>query len=151
MDDRRPAAPVAGRHFLVALDDADPRAPAAGFVEVVFPAFLVPEKGDARRPGDGATPAVLDARPRLVLKRGATGALDLYRWWDAARRAPAPPRRTVTVQLLAADQATVVLAWRFVGAYPVSLAYSPLHALRDDLVIETAELAFDRVEMLDVL
>ena len=84
----------------------------------------------------------------LVLRRGVTGRLDLYQWWNEARRSPAePPRRTVTVQLLGEDHATVVLTWRFLRAYPVSLSYSPLRASDDSVLMETVDLAFDTVEM----
>ena len=40
------------------------------------------------------------------------------------------------------------MTWRFRNARPVSLAYSPLDALGTGVLMETIELAFDRVEML---
>lgn len=98
--------------------------------------------------GSAATAAADAAETCLVLKRAATGAMDLYAWWNEARRARTPKGRTVTVQWLAPDQQTVVLTWRFFGAYPVRLGYSALQATRDELVIESIALAFDRVEML---
>jgi hypothetical protein len=39
------------------------------------------------------------------------------------------------------------MTWRFSGARPVRLAYSPLRANAAEIVIETLELAFDRVQM----
>ena len=76
-----------------------------------------------------------------------TGSLDLYAWWNKARRGKAPQRRSVKVELLGEDQTSVVLTWHFRNARPVSLSYSPLNALEGSIVIETLELAFDRMEM----
>ena len=129
--------PYSNSNFLVDLGDGDVHSVAAGFSEVVFPTFAV-DAGEA----DEHT-----AAHRLILKRGAIGALNLYAWWHKARRGKAPQRRTVKVELLGDDRATVVLTWRFRNARPVSLTYSPLHASEGGLLIETLELAFDSVEM----
>ncbi len=142
--------PYTGANFLVSFDGHDGRDLAAGFAEVVFPLFL-------RDPGHRQTVAAdravsgtsADAKvePRLVLRRGVTGRLDLYRWWEQTRSTPTPKTRTVTIELLAEDHAAVVLTWRFLQAYPVSLGYSPLNAMGGGILIETVELAFDGVEM----
>jgi phage tail-like protein len=126
--------PCTGANFLVSFGSGDAHAESAGFSEVIFPTFRFDAEQNA--------PA-----PSLVLKRGVSGGLDLYTWWDKARRGKAPQRRTVKVELLAEDQRTVVLTWRFRNARPLSLAYSPLNALEGGIVIETLELAFDRMEM----
>jgi hypothetical protein len=134
--------PYTGSNFLVAIGETEGRAPAAGFAEVFFPPFAV---NRTREPGDSP-----DSLPGnvLVLRRGVTGSLDLYDWWNEARRSPSePPHRTITVQLLGDDHATVVLTWRFLRAHPVSLSYSPLRAMDDSVLMETAELAFAAVEM----
>jgi phage tail-like protein len=141
------AQPHANANFRV--DLGDPGGREQGFCEVVFPEFRV----DAREPGHASAasrPARHDdseASPYLTLRRGVTGSLDLYAWWDAARRSKAPPRRTVTVQLLAADHATVVLTWTFRRARPVSLSYAPLNALQGAVLIETLVLDFETMEM----
>lgn len=116
---------------------------AEGFAEVVFPPFLV-----AADAGPGATGDGIAAPDRLVLRRGATGALDLYEWWDRARRGEAPRRRVVTVRLLGADGRNVVMTWRFRNARPVSLSYSPLLAMDPGVLMETIEIAFHGVEMI---
>ncbi len=126
--------PCTGANFLVSFGRADAHAESAGFSEVIFPTFTVEAEQNA--------PA-----PSLVLKRGTSGGLDLYAWWDKARRGKTPQRRTVKVELLAEDRRTVVLTWRFFNARPLSLAYSPLNALEGAVVIETLELAFERMEM----
>jgi phage tail-like protein len=150
--------PYGNANFLVDLGDGgDALASAAGFAEVVFPAFVV----GAARSADHATRAdagdaaalVVPCAPgsgaseRLILKRGVTGALDLYAWWHKARRGKAPQRRTVQVHLLAEDHATVVFTWRFRHARPVSLSYSPLRAMDGGVLFETLELEFDSVEL----
>ena len=117
---------------------------ASGFAEVIFAPFTLAE-GAVPRPGHDA--AVAPPANRLVLRRGATGALDLYDWWRQARDGRAPRRRTVTVKLLADDHASVLVTWRFRNVKPVSLAYSPLDALDGTVLMETIELAFDDVEM----
>ena len=131
-------APLTGGSFLVSIGDQDGRDAGAGFAEVVFPPFEHPRERETPPTPDGA---------RLVLRRGATGRLDLYEWWDAARREKTPPTRTVTIQLLAPDQRRVVMTWRFLRAYPVSLSYSPLSAMSAAVVTEQVTVAFERVEM----
>ena len=128
--------PCTGANFLVSFGSADAHAERAGFSEVIFPAFTTEAEHRATA-----------SAPSLILKRGVSGGLDLYAWWDKARRGKAPQRRTVKVELLAEDQRTVVLTWRFFNARPLSLAYSPLNALEATIVIETLELAFDRMEL----
>ena len=139
--------PYGNAHFVVDLGDGA-EGYATGFAEVVFPAFGVTlpaqREGDASVPAPGA-PA--GAAERLILKRGVSGALNLYAWWHKARTGKAPQRRTVQVHLLADDHATVVFSWRFRHARPVSLSYSPLRALEGGVLIETLEIEFDRVEV----
>ncbi len=116
---------------------------ASGFAAVAFGPF-------AAKPGAASPSLALPPAPpadRVVLRRGATGALDLYDWWRQARDGRAPPRRTVTVKLLADDHATVLMSWRLRNARPVALAYSPLDALEGAVLMETIELAFDDVEI----
>jgi phage tail-like protein len=84
---------------------------------------------------------------RLVLRRGATGALDLYGWWLLAWQGRAPQGRVVQVTLLAEDNHTAVMTWRFRNARPLALSYTPLDANSDALLIETIELAFDHYEI----
>ena len=139
--------PHANSNFLVEIGGASGRSAAAGFAEVVFAPFAIGGATDTR-PGANAPGA--DSEPvanRLLLRRGATGALDLYAWWDQARRGKTPPRRVVRVRLLAEDRATVVMTWRFRNVRPLSLSYSPLQAMDGGVLMETLELAFDDVEM----
>ena len=127
--------PCAGANFLVSFGAGDAHSASAGFSEVIFPTFTLDP------------PAATAPEQTLLLKRGVTGGLDLYAWWNKARRGKAPQRRTVKVELLTDDFETVVMTWLFRNARPVSLAYSPLNALQVSVVIETLELAFDRIEV----
>jgi hypothetical protein len=159
--------PLGSSNFLVEIGGASGRAPGAGFAEVVLPTFVLDApatgRGAAGPPlgsgsgvggGVGAGPtlggigvtATPPAARHLVLRRGATGALDLYQWWDLARRGKAR-RRIVKVKLLADDRSTVAMTWRFSNVRPVSLSYSALNAMASGPLMETLELAFDAVEM----
>lgn len=135
-----PHCPRGNGNFLVDIGMGDARAPAAGFCEVVFPEFLHVQVDDAAPPQSGIA--------LLTLRRAATGAPDLYQWWQSARKnGKAVPRRTVTIELLGDDMTTSVMRWRFLKASPVALAYSPLNALTPGLLYETHSLSFARVEM----
>jgi len=138
--------PFSGANFLVDLGSGDPRSPVAGFCEVVFPAFALVATPAAEPAAANATAPAAEAQAaHLVLRRGVIGSLDLYGWWDKARRGKAPKRRSVSVHLLGEDRSTVVMSWRFTNARPVSLHYSPLRAAESAVIIETLELAFDSV------
>ena len=143
--------PYGNSNFLVDFGTGDARSATAGFAEVIFPTFAV-NVGDAREYESPATqiPSVAGSAPEnhLILKRGMIGALDLYAWWNKARKGKAPQRRTVKVELLSDDQSTVVLTWRFRNVRPVSISYSPLRASEGGIVMETIALVFDSVEML---
>ena len=81
----------------------------------------------------------------LVLRRGVTGATDLYDWWRAVRDGGLD-RRNVTV-VLQNDAREPVLAWRVRNAWPVRYACSPLRGDGAEVVVETLELAHEGVEL----
>ena len=130
--DTRFGAPLANANFLVDLGDGDPRAPEAGFCEVVFPPFPIDASAGSRR---------------LILRRAATGSLDLYRWWDEARRDKGARARTITVQLTTPDLSGPMMTWSFRGVRPVALSYAPLNALQAAVLMESIEVEFDTFEM----
>ena len=139
--------PHRNSNFLVDLGYRDPSSLSAGFCEVIFPEFRIDSTAEAG-PRDLDQQTQIEASPRrLVLRRGVTGSLDLYAWWDKARKGKAPKQRTVKVSLLADDHATVVLTWYFRRTRPLSLTYSPLNALQGTVLIETIELDFETMEM----
>lgn len=142
--------PVTNANFLVDLGLGDPRAPEAGFAEVLLPAL-----GEPLEPGRGSSPEPREPRQRLVLRRGVTGAMDLHDWWQRSqpaspatrpRRRPLPPR-DVTVTLLGPD-GHPVLRWCFGAARPVALHCAPLRANEGVVLMETIEIAFETVRWL---
>lgn len=128
--------PVTNANFLVDLGLGDPEAPEAGFAEVWLPTLRSAEDDAADLPP-----------PRLVLRRGVCGALDLYAWWDKSRRARKPQPRDVTVTLLGPERQPV-MRWHFSQARPVALSYSPLRASEGTVMMETIEIAFDAMNVL---
>jgi phage tail-like protein len=143
--------PYRNSNFLVDFGRGDSRSLLAGFAEVIFPDFLLGQPEGHQHPHVAPQPieqADVAAAHRLVLKRGVMGSLDLYAWWDEARKGTALRPRTVKVELLGEDQSTVVLTWRFDNVRPVSLSYSPLRAMEGGILMETLILEFDRVEIL---
>ena len=137
--------PYGNSNFPVDFGAGDNRSSTAGFSEVIFPPFAVDPSESKQHQNANASDAAVDNR--LILKRGLIGSLDLYAWWNKARRGKAPQRRTVKIELLSEDHSTVVLTWRFRNVRPVSLSYSPLRATDGGIVIETVELMFDNMEM----
>lgn len=143
--------PYKNSNFLVDFGQGDSRSLLAGFAEVIFPDFIVDQPEGRPRPHTVPRPveqADVAETNRLVLKRGVMGSLDLYAWWDEARKGTAPRKRTVKVELLGEDRSTVVLIWRFDNVRPVSISYSPLRAMDGGILLETLILEFDRMEML---
>lgn len=118
--------PLAVSQFTVEIDGIT----AGGFSQVVLPEF-------AAVPGDVV--------PVLVLRRAATGSLELYRWWDEARHDPRGAPRSVAV--LAGADGDAALRWRFKAARPLSIGWLPLDAMHAGVLVETLTLAFERMEM----
>ena len=81
------ALPFSALHFNVRISGAGMPGGDLGFSEVVFPPFPVSESAEATQ--RVASDPALDppaAAQNLVLRRGFDGRLDLYRWWDQARK-----------------------------------------------------------------
>jgi phage tail-like protein len=82
-----------------------------------------------------------------VLRRGITGDLALYHWWDAVRNGDQKVRRGVVISLLSEDRTDVVLTWKLARAWPAAISFGPLRGLGQELAIESLELAYDRLEL----
>lgn len=103
---------------------------------VVLPRLVI---GDAGPVPDGVS-------PHLVVRRGYTGTLDLYEWWDAERSTRPPRGRRVVVDLL--DEAgRPVTRWQFDGCRPIALDYSELDASRSAIVTESITLSVGSVSV----
>lgn len=142
--------PYSNAHFLVDLGWGDSRSASMGFAEVIFPPYTIGNtdwRPDDSIASQGSQTSDRAVDNHLILKRGVIGNLNLYNWWDKARRGKAPQRRTVKIELLSDDHSTVVLTWRFTNVRPVSLFYSPLRAIEGGILMETVVLAFDSMKM----
>lgn len=142
--------PYSNANFLVDLGWGDSRSATMGFAEVIFPPCTIGNtdwRPDDSMASQGTGPSDIAVDKQITLKRGVIGSLDLYKWWDQARRGKAPQRRTLKIELLSDDHSTVVLTWRFRNVRPVSLCYSPLRAIEGGILMETVVLAFDSMEM----
>ena len=142
--------PYSGMNFLVDLGTGDSAGVTAGVLEVIFPENRVQifeyrsgnEKGNEPR-----KVTALTHYGNLILKRGAIGALDWYEWWHQVRSGRVDTMRTVRVQLQSEDHTDVVLTWKFLRARPVNHQFSALNAVSGEVLIESLELAFERLEM----
>ena len=141
--------PYGNSNFLVTLGEEDSRSVTAGFAEVIFPRFTLDpgERQSVATASHADESAAAGASNRLILRRGLIGALDLYAWWNSVRKGDGAMRRAIKIDLLAEDRSTVVLTWHFFNVHPVTLSYSPLRATEGGIVMESVELAFERMEM----
>jgi phage tail-like protein len=83
--------------------------------------------------------------PNVTLKRGVTGNLELFDWWQSIRDGQLL-RRNVVITLLD-EQRQPVQRWELRDAWPAKLDYSSLNALGNEVVIETLELAYEGLEI----
>jgi phage tail-like protein len=136
--------PYLASNFRVEFGDRGGRSVDAGFCEVVFPDLVLKRPAKARTQGAASG-------ANLILRRGVQGALDLYGWFEEERRraprAKARKPRDLRISLLNEDHSTAVMTWRFVNVRPVRLSYSPLQSQASEVLYETLELEFERVEV----
>jgi len=119
--------PLLDCHFLVTFDDAP----------IAFTSVVLPRLGTQAG----------EAQPSLVLRRNATGALDLYLWCDDERREPGKHNRTVTVTVLDGEHDPTPLVWTFDTCRPLGLSFAHLDALSGAALIETIEIGYDKVRI----
>ncbi len=83
----------------------------------------------------------------VVLRRGVTGRLDLYQWWNEVRNGDVGARRTVQISLLAEDHTGPVMTWKLLRAWPTRIAYGLLLGLGEEVVVESLTLTYERLEL----
>jgi phage tail-like protein len=142
--------PYGNFNFLVDLGDGESDGPHAGFSEVILPQAEIEvieyRTGNARESGVIKLPG--RARyDNVVLKRGVTGSLDIYKWWNAVRNGDVSVRRTVGIRLQNEDRSAIVMEWKLLRAWPAKLVGPHLNGKGNDVAIETLELAFERLEI----
>jgi phage tail-like protein len=136
--------PYANFNFVVEIDGLEE----IGFAEVELPAAEI-ETIEYREGADRTNASrKLPGRVRygnLVLRRGLSGRLELWQWFEGVRNGQ-PDRRNVTVRLL--DEArTPVQQWRFRDAWPVKYDPSDLNAKGNEVAIELLELAVETIDV----
>jgi phage tail-like protein len=142
--------PYKNFNFLVDLGDGDPESFRSGFCEVILPEAVLDEidyrPGNAREL-DAMKLSGLEHYTPLVLRRGTSGSLNLYQWYNAARNGDQNVQRNVTIHLMNEDRSQIVQTWRFLRARPIKYTSGPLNALSRQVHFESIELAFERMEM----
>jgi hypothetical protein len=161
-------APASGRNFAVRVTRLGPRRGVRDEFELACRQVILPVMRVAKRsrpllggtlgrpldgppngppngpPGDDAAHDGLDADDLLVLRRGHTGATELYDWWSTERSDVFRGSHNVEVVALA-DDGHAVTTWGFTGCHLVALRYSPLDAVDGDVLMETADVSFETV------
>ncbi len=141
--------PYSSMNFLVDIGGGSD-GPQDGVSEVIFPearVHVIQYRNGNQKINEPRKIMSFTYYGNLILKRGAIGNLNWYEWWDAIRNGMVDRTQTVTVNLCSEDHSGVVLSWKFLNARPVNHQFSPLNALCSDALIETLELAFERLEM----
>jgi phage tail-like protein len=119
-----------------------------GFAEVEIPDALI-DVVEYREGSDKVSSTrKLPGRVRygdVILRRGVTPNLDLYRWFNDVR-AGNLSRRNLVVVLLDAERLPV-RRWIVSGAYPVKYTGPDLNAKGNDVVIEEVVLTCEGVEV----
>jgi phage tail-like protein len=137
-------APYRNFNFRVEVDNL----PETSFREVVIPDTRI-EVVEYRT----GTDALSDTRKlpgravtgNLVLRRGVDKDLALWNWFKTVRDGNLD-RRNVEILLLDAEH-NAVRRWLIRGAWPVAYESSPLHAQGNEVVVETLELACERLDI----
>jgi phage tail-like protein len=141
--------PYSGMNFVVDLGTGEVEGPDAGLLEVVFPDATVQVleyRNGNDRTNEVTKTQTLARYGNITLRRGVIGSLSWYEWWNAARNGDQGVERNIRVSLLSEDR-NVVLTWIFRRARPVRHHFSPLNALSADTLIESLDVAFERIEM----
>jgi phage tail-like protein len=142
--------PYGNYNYLVDLGTGDTQSVQAGFAEVVLPETTIDvieyRNGNERESGTRKLPGRAHYS-NVTLRRGVIGSLDLYQWLNQVRNGDVNAFRNVTVMLQNEDRTQIVLTWKFRRAFPARYAFAPLVAKGKEILIESLELAFDRMEM----
>ncbi|MCA9970599.1 MAG: phage tail protein [Anaerolineales bacterium] len=142
--------PYSQFNFLVDLGTGDTATPQAGFQEVSGLGMEITvaeyrngnERDNAPRKITGMYKV-----PDVTLKRGVIGALDLYEWLNAIRNGAQDQLRTVTIQLLSEDRATVAMEWKLTNARLTKYTGPSFNGKGSDVAVEEITLACERIDL----
>jgi phage tail-like protein len=141
--------PYPGFNFLVDLGDGDPTTEENAFAEVdglETWVEVIEYRSGADRDAAPTKLVGLNKVADVTLRRGFTGSMRLYRWFDAVRSGDANAVRTVHITLLAEDR-TPIATWKLLRARPVRYGVGPLIAEGCEVAVEELVLAYERLEM----
>ena len=142
--------PYSQFNFLVDLGSGDTNTVQAGFQEVSGLGMEITvaeyrngnERDNAPRKITGMYKV-----PDITLKRGVIGALDLYTWLNDVRNGSQDALRTVTIQLLSEDRATVAMEWKLTNARITKYTGPSLNGKGTDVAVEEVTLACERIDL----
>jgi phage tail-like protein len=102
----------------------------------------------ARDGGDGSVRLLPGAESfgNVTLRRGMTSGFDLWDWWERVRRDP-KLRATCDVIVLSPDLASERVRFRLHRCLPARIAGPALDAAKNEVAIETLEIACEGVEI----
>ena len=142
--------PYADFNFLVDLGTGNTDGPEAGFEEVLLPDVwldVIEYRNGNDKENSARKLTGLDHCGNLVLKRGVIGSLSLYQWYNDIRNGNQNAFRNVTIQLQNEDHTAIVQTWKLLRARIVRLKWGPLNGTGNNVMLEYAELACERLEM----
>jgi phage tail-like protein len=150
MATEREGVPYSQFNFQVTIGDEGPDRPQAGFQEI---SGLGMEINVAEyRAGNSLENSPVKVTgtykvPDVTLKRGVMGYLDLYRWLDEVRNGAQDQLRTVKIDLMSEDRATVAMSWKLFKARPIKYTAPGLNGKGTDVAVEELVLASERIEL----
>jgi phage tail-like protein len=150
MATEREGVPYSQFNFQVTPGDEGPERPQAGFQEVSGIGLEV--NVAEYRAGNSLenSPTKITGTykvPDITLKRGLMGFLDLYRWLDEVRNGSQDQLRTVKIDLMSEDRATVAMSWKLVKARPIKYTGPSLNGKGTDVAVEELVIASERIEL----
>jgi phage tail-like protein len=83
--------------------------------------------------------------PNVTLRRGLTTSRDLWDWWQTVVDGNVQ-RRNVVIALLD-NSGTPILRWLLRNAWIARIEFSELHASKNEIAIESVELAHEGLEL----
>ena len=142
--------PYAQFNFTVDLGFGDAESVLAGFAEcspIGMSVDVVEYRNGNDRVNEVRKLTGLARYPDVTLKRGIIGSLDLYNWLNDIRNGNHNAYRTVTINVLSEDRASVVQSWKLLRARIVKHVSGPFNARCSDVAIEELTLAYERLEL----
>ena len=142
--------PFAQFNFLVDLGTGNSDGPEAGFQEcsnIGMEVTVAEYRNGNEKENSVRKITGLNKSTDITLKRGVVGSDNLYAWLNDIRNGDANALRTVTIQLISEDHATVVQTWKLLRARIIKYVSGPFNAKGTDVAMEELVLAYERLEM----